>query len=169
MSFDYSREAKRLIDSIGEERLAPIWDWQYCEYDYSFVGFIDKYAGLNIPKDFTVIDIGCCQAVQADYFKNHKQYIGVEPDVPPEYCLQQDNAVYFHQTAQEFIKDTLPCLLADGLSLKKTFVICSAVPDKEAQRLVAETFPYHRVTYPNRGSDVVYDAPVPLRQRDMER
>lgn len=156
--FKYRKETERLLASVGEERFNALWNWELSELDNEFVGFIDKYATLNVPKDFTVIDLGCYQAVQADYFKDCKAYIGVEPDVPPEYRLQQDNAKYYQQTGQEFIKHILPRLLEQGLDLNKTIAVCSAVPDEELQQLVIKTFPYHRVTYPNRGDDLISEA-----------
>lgn len=32
--------------------------------------------------------------------------------------------------------------------MNKVFAVCSAVPDKEARKLVADTFPNHLVWYP---------------------
>lgn len=148
---------QQLLDEIPEECLTPVWNYDYCEFSRDFVGFIDKYAQLNIPKDFTVIDVGCNQAVQAHYFKDHSCYIGIDPAIPVENRLIQGNADYYRLTAQDFIKTVLPKLIEDGLDLHKTFAICSAVPDDVAQELVINTFPYHQVTYPCSGQGLCTD------------
>lgn len=149
-NFEYAKEALKLINSIGKEEVNRLFSYEYCELEFDFVGFIENYADLKeiIPKDFTIIDVGCYQAMQAHYFKDHRRFIGIEPYIPAEYCLKQENATYYHQTAQQFISETLPQLVSEGLDLNKVFAVCSAVPDREAQKLVKETFPYHRVTYP---------------------
>lgn len=169
--FDYIAESKRLLAEIPYERIAAVWDWEYCELDSEFIGFIDQYATLNIPHDFTIIDIGCCQAVQAYYFKDHRSYIGIDPDVPTMNRLIQDNAAYYEMTAQEFVQNVLSSLVKNGLDLSKSFAICSAVPDVEAQTLVAQTFPYHRVTYPSSvGMDVIScSMPPKTKQQEIER
>jgi hypothetical protein len=145
----YRDETKSLLHSIGKERVGKLSEWEYCEADYEFVAFLENYKDLaELPKDFTIIDIGSNQSFQAEYFKDHKKYIGVEPCLPDEYRLQQDNAEYYNQTAQQFIAETLPRLIEQGLDLEKTFAVCSAVPDREAREQVAETFLYCRVAYP---------------------
>lgn len=70
-------------------------------------------------------------------------------------------------SAQTFVETILPKLIEDGLDLNKTFAICSAVPDEEAQALVAETFPYHQVTYPSSsfGFDVISCTMPPIVQK----
>lgn len=43
----YKTETKRLLDAIPENCIAPVWDYDYCELEKSFVGFIDQYAQLR--------------------------------------------------------------------------------------------------------------------------
>lgn len=146
----YLRECHNILKSIGEDEVRRLFSYDECEVDTEFLGFLENYKDIpeKLPHDFTVIDIGCYMAFQADYFKEYKNYIGVEPDVPNEYRLKQHNAEYYEQTAQQFVKETLPKLIDNGLDLQKTFAVCSAVPDKEARKLVCSTFPYHRTAYP---------------------
>lgn len=141
---------KNIKNSIGSGELNRLLSWEYCELEYEFLGFLENYFELqNISKEYTIIDFGCYQAIQADYFKEHYRYIGVEPSVPENFRLQQNNAVYYSQTIKDFISQTLPCLKNKGLNLNKVFAICSAVPDFEETILVAETFPYHKIVYPS--------------------
>lgn len=144
----YSYATKDLLHSIGKDEVNRLFGYEECELEFDFVGFLYHYADLKeLPKDFTIIDVGCYQAFQGDYFKDHKCYIGVEPCVPENYCLRQDNAVYYNKTGQQFIEEDLPVLLRNGLDLDKTFVICANVPDKEIRKIIADTFPNHRIWY----------------------
>lgn len=143
----YNQLVSDLLKSIGDEG-RRLFSYPDCELDCSFIGFLESYADLkDVPKDFTVIDIGCCQAFQGDYYKEHKQYIGVDIAVPIEQRLRQDNAEYYDGSGQDFIEKTLPELIDKGLDLNKTIAICSYVPDEKLQQMVADTFPYHRVIY----------------------
>jgi hypothetical protein len=139
----YKDEYIRLCRLYPDE-INRLFAYEYCELESGFLGFLHVYAELNIPKDFTVIDLGCCQSVQASYFGEHAAYIGVDIGVPAEWCFRQDNAIYCHSSIQDFIQGTLPTL---NLDLNKTVAICSYVPDEEAQQMVARTFPYHKVVY----------------------
>lgn len=153
----YKRETQNLLESIGDERVNELFSYEFCEMEQDFVGFINNYADLKaLPRDFTIIDIGCNQAFQADYFKNHAKYIGIEPGVPIQNRLRQDNAEYYEQTLQEFVEKELPRLAQSGLDPNKTFAICSAVPDSAACKLTEDTFRYFRISYPGRTSLVSY-------------
>ena len=139
----YSQENKRFNLEHGEE-LRRLDQWEFSELEFDFLGFFSEYACVHAPEDFTVIDLGSYMGIQADYFKDCAGYIGVDIAVPVEFRFRQANATQYQQSIQDFIKDTLPTL---GLDLNKVIAICSYVPDQEAQYLVAETFPYHRVVY----------------------
>lgn len=143
----YNQLVSDLLKSIGDEgrRLLSYSD---CELDCSFIGFLESYIDLkNTPKDFTIIDIGCCQAFQGEYYKDHECYIGVDISTPTEWRLKQDNAEYYKESGQKFIEETLPELVEQGLNLNKTIAVCSYVPDIKLQQMVADAFPYHRVVY----------------------
>lgn len=146
----YKTESLNILASIGIEEAKRLFAFDECEVERDFLGFLENYKDIaeSFPKDFTVIDIGCYMAFQADYFKDFNRYIGVEPYTPLEYTLNQPNAEYYGQTAQRFIAETLPELIEDGLDLDKTVAICSAVPDETAKILVVRAFKYFRVAYP---------------------
>lgn len=141
----YEKECRRIMDEYPEE-IKKVFSYKMCELEYDFLGFLDGYKRLqkSIPKDFTVIDLGCNQAVQAVYFKDHAGYIGVDSAIPTDIRFNVLRGTSVQDTIQHFIEKTLPTL---GLDLDKVFAICSYVPDEEAQKLVAKTFPYHSVIY----------------------
>ena len=141
-------QSKKLSHLIGKLEMQRLFSYEYCELEPDFLGFLNSYYDLQmLSKNFTIIDIGCYQALQAVYFRNHKKYIGVDNSTPTEYRLRQENAEYYCMSGQMFIKNNIPKLLKNGLDIDKTFVICSYVPDKELWKMISETFPYHRVKY----------------------
>lgn len=141
-------QSKKLSHLIGNSEMQRLFSYEYCELEPDFLGFLNSYYDLQmLPKDFAIIDIGCYQALQGVYFRNHKKYIGVDIDTPTEYMLKQENAEYFFIQGQRFIKEILPKLLGNGLDIDKTFAICSYVPDEELWKMISETFPYHRIKY----------------------
>ena len=139
----YEQENKKFFQLYGPE-LKRLNQWEYSELEFDFLGFFSEYACVNVPEDFVVLDMGCYMGIQAAYFENHALYIGVDAAVPTEWRFRQANVLSFQQSIQNFIANTLPQL---GLDLERCVAICSYVPDEEAQRMVAETFPYHRVVY----------------------
>jgi hypothetical protein len=139
----YESECLRILKEYPEQ-LKSVFNWEYCDLEFEFLGFIDQYYSETVPADFTVIDFGCCQAVQACYFEGNKKYIGIDNAVPIENRFLTENAEYYDMSIQDFIKDILPTL---HLDLEKAYAICSYVPDEEAQKLVADTFPYAKVVY----------------------
>ena len=174
-------ETDKLMASIGKEKLEKVFAYPCLEIDEGFIAFIETYKKVSdtLPKNFSVIDVGCYLGVQGDYFKDFDSYIGVEPECISkltkyvgvsdigeplfeteevkisDYFLEQDNASFYAVTGQEFISDILPKLYEEKvLDPEKTFCICSAVPDEKLQRLVKDTFRYFRVTYPTK---VIYE------------
>ena len=96
----------------------------------------------------TIIDIGACQGVQGEYFREFAEYIAVEPYVPKEYIYTMPNSLAFTMTGEGFIQELLPELQKQGLDLNRTFCVCSYVPDDYLRdKLIPETFPYYRTTY----------------------
>ena len=187
-------ETDKLIASVGKEKLEKVFAYPFLEIDEGFIAFIETYKKVSdtLPKNFSVIDIGCYLGVQGDYFKDFDSYIGVEPECISkltkyvgvndkgeplfeteevkisDYFLEQDNAFFYAVTGQEFISDILPKLYEEKvLDPEKTFCICSAVPDEKLQRLVKDTFKYFRVTYPTK---VLYENfPEQLRKKDKAK
>lgn len=141
---------RTVLKMIDEEEKKRLFSYEFCEIEPDFIAFLENYhdLSLRLPKDTTIIDIGCYQALQSVLFRNHIKYIGVEPSVPTEWRLQQNNTEYYSQTGQRFIQATLPELMKSGLDLQKTFVICSAVPDRNLQEMIQTVFPRYRISYP---------------------
>lgn len=104
-----------------------------------------------IPKDFTVIDIGCGYNAQSYFFKDHKRYIGVNPASDfDQYHFERfkaDNTFLYITTGQDFIETHLPLIMFEN---NKTFAICNFVPDEECRRMVRQTFENCYVYYPHK-------------------
>lgn len=139
----YSHECVRICDEHSDE-IHRLLQWDQCELASDFLGFLQEYADLNIPDDFVIFDFGCYMGIQAQYFSEHAVYVGVDPAVPGEWRFRQFNMAAYEMTAQEFIRNVLPDF---DYNLSRCFAICSYVPDEDAQQLVAETFPYHKIVY----------------------
>lgn len=143
----YERENRRIIKEYPDE-IKRLLSYELCELDPSFLGFLHTYATVDVPKDFTVIDFGCNQAVQACYFKDCQRYIGIDNDVPINARFRQHNAEYYYKSIQAFMEtDFLRLVFKEGLDLQKVFAICSYVPDDKAKEIVANNFFYARVVY----------------------
>ena len=139
----YEEKCRQIMTEYKEE-IHRIFQYPFCDLEFDFLGFLDSYE-VTLPKDFTVIDFGCYQAVQSIYFSEQKQYIGVDIAIPNEWRMRAyDNAVYYQVTIQDFIQNILPTL---HLDLEKVFAISSYVPDNKARELVRNTFPYFRDIY----------------------
>ena len=140
----YREECAKFFKLYGPE-LRRLNEWEFAELEHDFLGFFHEYAPVaDLPHDFVILDMGCYMGIQAAYFAEHAAYIGVDSFTPTGWRFRQDNVLSFQQSIQDFIHNTLPTL---DLDLNRCFAICSYVPDKEAQHLVAETFPYHKVVY----------------------
>lgn len=114
--------------------------------DYTFLGFEEIYEGISktASKGSIIIDLGCGYALQSYYFRDFKQYIGVDiANVNP--IFRGNDKYFFNTSIQKFIYCILPKL---NLKNEKVFAICSYVPDKEARDLVKRTFDNCLVYYP---------------------
>jgi hypothetical protein len=102
-----------------------------------------------IPKDWTVIDIGCAYNPQSYLFQNHARHIAVEPEwLDSDFCFEHfkaQNTELLFMTGQAFIKKELPKL---NLDLSKTFCILNFVPSDEVNVLVRQSFRNLYVFYP---------------------
>lgn len=115
---------KRYYKICDMKQVAEIIKENVCEIDYDFLGFLYQYESLSklIPKDWTIVDLGCSSGFQAEYFKTHKKYIGIIVDDRLKY--QTSNAEYHTMR----IKDFLESENFKDLDLSKTFAICNYVP-----------------------------------------
>ena len=138
---EYENECARIIREYPDQ-IKKVFSHPMCQYDYTFLGFLDVYASIpELPEDFIIIDFGCYLGVQAIYFQQYQSYIGVDTFDILEYAFQTENNTYYQKSIQDFIKDM------HNLDLNKCFAICSYVPDENARQLVINTFPYHKVQY----------------------
>ena len=155
----YNNLCDELIKKLTKSEIDKIFSYEYCEYEYHFLGFLENYYDLKdlIPKDFTVVDVGCYLAIQSEYFKDHKRYIGIEPDVAPfsdaninEHFHKNENSVFIRDTAKGFVTNFSDYAKKYDLDKDKMFIICSAVPAFEETTLIEQNFPYIRIAYPGK-------------------
>lgn len=123
------------------------------ECDHSFLGFEDVYKAVSnfVPEDMIIVDLGCAYAAQAFYFLEYEKYIGVENGLFDDIHFETPNMVFYKESIQEFISK----LKERNINASKCFAICSYVPDKEAEKLVRNTFPKCLVYYPQSHNKVV--------------
>lgn len=133
---------------IPKEEMTEILSQEMCELQPDFLGFVNVYEPLSnlIPEHKIVIDFGCYLAAQSYFFQDHKAYIGVD-------CVNMkrftpENALHYEMSIQEFIANELPILL-ENHDIDDFCAICSYVPDREATKLVRETFPNVFCYYPS--------------------
>lgn len=148
-SFANEEESLKLWKSLAPEEQKRIYSWEYCETAGDFCGFLHCYKDLTelLPKDFTIIDIGACQAIQGAYFRDFAGYIAVDAAVPVEVMLHEEGIQHYFMSGQDFIRNVLPQLQKDGLDIRKAFCICSYVPDEELREEIKKVFPYFRCIY----------------------
>lgn len=150
-NYSYKESYDRLLELADSDMLKAVISQKGSELEPGFLGFIDNYynALRYIPeKDFIILDIGCYLGIQSCFFSEYNGYIGVDPvrnpvDGSPMKQYMSENAMYFNETGQFFIKNR-----RHMLNINKTFVIMSAVPDKELTKMVAETFKHYYIAYP---------------------
>lgn len=133
-----------LLDRIPLEQRNLVFNQPNCDIDLSFIGFIETYEALSkiIPKDFTVIDLGCGYNAQCYYLEDHKSYVAVDNSD----CIkfQSKNCKIFQESIYFFTLE-----LGRTYDLNKTFVICNYVPLKDAVlQLVKNTFKNIYTFYP---------------------
>lgn len=148
--FCYKTETESLLNMLDPDELNKCYKYEYCELDKEFIGFIHSYKDLSqmLSKDTVIIDIGAAQALQSEYFRKFSKYIAVEPAIPKNYIYSMPNSTVYEMTGEDFIRNILPELQKHGLDLRKTFCVCSYVPDEKLRNvLIPKTFPYFRTTY----------------------
>lgn len=117
------------------------------DIDFSFVGFIQTYYLLSklIPRDWTVLDLGCAYNPQSYLFKNHARLISVDLGTLPRFNNNINNTVF-----EVSILRFLDSAAFQELNLKKTFAIMNYVPcGDDTLKAVTTTFPNLYVFYPS--------------------
>ena len=150
---DYMHYVRSLIPDKEMERvMMSDASAEICTDNLMCGGATYYYLSRMIPKDWTVIDVGCAYNPQSYLFQGHKRHIAIEPkwldkDFHFEY-FQAPNTELLFMTGQEFIKNELPKM---NLDLDKTFAICNYVPEwygENPMELVRHTFHNCYVYYP---------------------
>ena len=144
--FELFTECLRFL--IPDEEMKEILSQDECELQPDFLGFVNVYEPLSnlIPEHKIVIDFGCYLAAQSYFFSEHSAYIGV--DTTKLNRFRPTNAVHFTMSIQDFIAIELPILLKIH-DINDFCAICSYVNDREATRMVRETFPNVFCYYPS--------------------
>jgi len=167
-----------LFTKIPREELDRLFKESYAgaELDSSYLGFEKIYQKVLevAPPSMVILDLGCAYATQSWYFRDHKEYIGVDYGASmkknPTYSdnfkcvIHTENSRYFFKSIQTFVKETLPTL---GLDLNNVFAVCSAVPDKEARKLIKETFPNYLDWYPKEEMQIVWNNEI-VKQSELD-
>lgn len=108
------------------------------------------YLSRMIPKNWTIIDIGCAYNPQSYLFQNHKRHIAIEPKWNDSHFrfeyFKAPNTELLFMTGQEFIQYELQKM---NLDMKKTFCIVNYVPSDAVNLSARETFPNIYTYYPS--------------------
>lgn len=140
---ELSRKLCDILERDHPEQLKMVMDnGGAAELDHSFLGFLDQYYHLSeiIPKDFTVIDLGCAFAPQAYFFQEHKEYIGVDISGAIRFT--------FKNTYNNLCDIDIFCEQYRGKDNRKIFAICNYVPINSQK--VREIFQNLFCFYPKR-------------------
>ena len=145
----YESVLQEIKSKSPKEEYRSVLSQPECEVEEGFLGFVDIYAWIrdnyNIPKDYTIIDLGCNVAAQAYLFEDYAGYIGVDL-AGIDYVMQRftpKNCTHYYTSIQNFIRHILPTL-----HINKCVAICSGVPDAEATNMAFETFDNVFIDYP---------------------
>lgn len=134
---------ERLMFALPNDQWQKVMNQPMCDIDATFFGFIHTYDALSkiIPKEFTVIDLGCCFNAQSFYFTEHREYIAV--DISDCIKFKPDNCTIYNKSISEFIERDI-----SKFDLKTTFAICNYVSDSMAE-LVRKSFMHVYTFYPH--------------------
>ena len=125
-----------------------------CELEPGFLCFEENYVPIanNVPKEFTVVDIGCYMAAQSYLFKEFERYYGVDPfDLPfnDDYIAPErfaiSNGTHFCLSGKQFLDSFL-----SSLDLDKTYFICSAVPNFKETDYIFDSVKNCAIFYPGK-------------------
>lgn len=141
----------KLLSQINPKEIKQVLHDSNVDIDMEFIGFVEQYYHLSkiIPKHFTVIDLGCASGFQSYYFKDFKNYIGI--DVSNSIRVKPpSNAIYYIRDIKSFIKENVK-----NMDLNTCFAICNFIPDKKAVKYARKVFTNIFVFYPAGGLEVL--------------
>lgn len=149
----YDELVSEIKQNSSPEEFKVVFAQDCCEYalgkNDTFLGFLLEYDYVRnyIPKDVTtILDLGCYLAAQSYLFVKYEKYIGIDiNDGPNDIRFTPPNAVHEDMSIQEYISQ-------NEFQSNEVFAICSYVPDKEAMRMVEDTFANCYICYPERGN-----------------
>lgn len=137
----------RALQALVPDQVESVMGQETCDIEPQFMGFVLTYARLArlIPKHWTVIDLGCCYAAQAWYFREHKRYIGV--DLTSKAQLDRFTFGNTEHLAQDIKRTAAEWAERDT---SEVFAISNYVPTNEATKAaVREAFTNLYVFYPH--------------------
>lgn len=139
----YEELLKEVYERINNSNQSILLRQENCELEHDFLGFLENYELLRqlAPKDATIIDLGCYMAAQAFLFVDYPAYLGIDLDELVRFAT--NNTTHYQMSIQDFITREFV-----GLKDKKTFGICSGVPDKEAVSMAEEVCDNILILYP---------------------
>ena len=144
MDMDIDNTLKSYYEICDKKQVCEIIQENIGDIDFDFIGFLEQYESLSklIPKDWTIVDLGCANGFQSLYFQKHKKYIGVDIDTETKY--QTTNSEYYTMRIKEFLESEN----FKKLNLDKTFAICNYVPCESEVKMAREEFKNIFVYYP---------------------
>lgn len=149
----------RALAAAVPDQMRRIMGSRMVDIEPQFMGFVATYRllALLIPRDWTVVDLGCAYAPQCWYFRAHRRYVGVDLG-----SLRRRFAMPNTLHLRANITDVLAVWRASNPL--ETFAICNYVPPWHGfeRRAIAAVFPNLFSFYP---------APLscfPLRSRPTE-
>lgn len=144
-----TRESARIAPATPDEAILGVLDQPSAcaQLGPEFVGFMHVYeaAARVVPHDMTVVDIGASTAIQGWWFADHAGYVACDLPHTSEWdldftVLPKGSATY-EMDGRDFVREVLP-------TVRRPFVIVSAVPCDELLDLVATSCPDCLVWYP---------------------
>ncbi len=152
----YIEDMKYLKSLIPKDELIFVCSQRYCEFDRDFLGFISEYRSVSefLPKDMTVIDLGCYLAAQSYFFTQFSEYIGVDivGESNPVFPLKRfsaKNATHYEMSIKDFLKNVAPSILTENKN-EKVAVVMNYVPDFTVTDEVLKTFKNVFINYPGK-------------------
>lgn len=151
-----------VLEKIKSEKQFEKLNQYMCEIEpfNLYMGCCYEAASFIIPKDYTIIDLGCYMAAQSFLFEEYDGYIGVDvydrydKDVPERF--ESKNSTHYSMDIEDFLKYIT--LFKDP---DKYYVIMNAVPerytytdDRSLLDKIYAKFPNTIVAYPGLSTEV---------------